>query len=120
MSDTSGAPHRISLDAAIKMTTLYRAQRDVILGVQWQGKDLLPLSETFDRTAFDRLLAQPGCAAVRIYYGMDETLQVRAVVVGVNAKDEDILPTPDAPDAEILDISKLCPPVCGVESPLNS
>jgi hypothetical protein len=119
MSDTSGAPHRISLDTAIKMTTLYRAQRNTILGLEWQGKDLLPLSETFDRTAFDRLLAQPGCTAVRIYYGMNEALQVRAVVVGVTANGQDILPTPDAPDAEILDVTKVCPPHCPLGSPLN-
>ena len=120
MNDASGAPHRISLDTAIKITTLYRAQRNRILGLEWQGKDLLPISETFDRTALDRLLAQPGCTAVRIYYGMDETLQVHAVVVGVNANDQDILPTPDAPDAEILDVSKICPPICTLGSPLNT
>jgi hypothetical protein len=119
MNESSGVPHRISLDTAIKMTTLYRAQRNRILGLEYQNRDLLPLSETFDRSAFDRLLAQPNCAAVRMYYGMDENLQVHAVVVGVNANDQDILPTPDAPEAEILDVSKLCPPLCPVTSLLN-
>jgi hypothetical protein len=120
MNDASGAPHSISLETAIKMTTLYRAQRNRILGLEWQGKDLLSISDTFDRTALDRLLAQPGCTAVRIYYGMEETLQVHAVVVGVNANDQDILPMPETPDAEILDVSKLCPPFCAPESPLNT
>jgi hypothetical protein len=119
-NEAANHPHRISLETAIAMTTRYRAQKDTILAPGLPGRDLLPISETFDRAAFDGLLAQPGCTGVRIYYGMNESLQLRAVIVGVNAKDEDILPTQTAPDAEILDISKLCPPVCAPASPLNT
>jgi hypothetical protein len=81
------------------MTTRYRAQKDAVLAPGLAGRNLLPISETFDRSAFDQLLAQPGCTGVRLYYGMDETLQLHAVIVGINAKDEDILPTPTEPDA---------------------
>lgn len=101
--------HRISLETAVAMTSRLRSQ----------DQKRLPISETFDRTAFDRLLAQPGCAALRIYYGMDEAMQTRAIIVGVDEKNEDILPTPENPAGEIVDISKLCPPFCAPASPLN-
>jgi hypothetical protein len=119
-NEADKTPHRIPLEAAVAMTTRYRASKDTIIATEYAGRNLLPISETFDRQAFDRLLAQPGCTGVRLYYGMNETMQLRAIIVGVNANDEDILPTQTEPDAEILDVSKLCPPHCSSASFLNT
>lgn len=119
MADLNTNEHRISLETAIEMTNRYRAQKERILMPELQGKNLLPVSETFDRAAFDRLLAQPGCTGLRIYYGMDETLQVHAIAVSVNDKNEDILPTAITPDGEIVEEGKVCPPYCATNSPLN-
>ena len=113
--------HLISLEQAVQMTTTYRENKERILQEEFQGMDLLAKAETFDRAAFDKLLAQEGCEQVRIYYGMDEALKVHAVIVGVDATGNDLLPATDSTGEQegvILDISSRCPPDC-VESPLN-
>jgi len=130
---TSNAPlpqhsHVISLTQAKAMTATYRTNRETILLPQNQGKDILPLSETFNRGAFEQLLATPGCAGVRIYYGMDADLKLHAVIVSVNESNEDLLPdsttqsTAGAADEPvIIDEGQRCPPICPEKkSDLNS
>jgi hypothetical protein len=120
--------HVISLDRAKAMTATYRTNRETILLPENQGQDILPLSETFDRQAFDQLLGTPGCAGIRIYYGMDEQLKVHAVMVAVNASNEDLLPASAAQAADeptddpvIIDEGQRCPPICPEKkSALNS
>jgi hypothetical protein len=113
----------ISLQQAIAMTTLYRGQKENILADAYKGRDILALSETFDRDICDTLLAKPDCAKLRIYYGMDESLKVHAILVPVNDNNEDILPdSSQAKSAEGRDIGELavrCPPICPTGSPLN-
>ena len=132
--------HRIPLERAVQMTTLYRQQKDNILKEEYAGKNKLPISETFKKEAVERLLAQPDCSAVRIYYSMDENLDLHAILVGVNSNDQDILPSTSASvsqasdttsednldeevgedeQGEILEESYRCPPNCGEPSPLN-
>lgn len=74
------------------MTKLYRNQKDAIFSTKYSGQNILPLCETFDSETVAAILAQPSCTAFRIYYGMDDKLQVHAILVGVNAKGQDILP----------------------------
>ena len=119
--------HFISLDQAIQMTSVCRDNRDNIMAPAYKGKDILPLSETYNRAAFDKLLATPGCEGLRIYYGMDQNLQLHAVVVAVNADNQDLLPssasatsTPDSDDDVIVEEGQRCPPICPDPSPLNS
>ncbi len=119
--------HFISLQKGIDMTTLYRQEKENILVMAYKNLNILPLSETFDRAAFDTLLAETGCTSVRIYYGMSEDLLVHAIIVGVNENNEDILPSSgntvtsegDTVDEKILELSIRCPPDCGPASPLN-
>lgn len=118
--------HFISLEQAIAMTTIYRANRESILAPVYQGQDILPLSETFNRQAFDQLLGTPGCAGLRIYYGMDENLKIHAVIVAVNALNEDLLPpSGNVPhvsgngDEVIVEEGQRCPPICPDSSPLT-
>lgn len=119
--------HFISLDQAIAMTTTYRSNREAILAPAYQKQDILPLSETFNRQALDQLLATPGCAGLRIYYGMDEALKVHTVMVAVNDLNQDILPASaqtvsvaNADDPVIVEEGQRCPPICPDDSPLNS
>ena len=114
----------IPLDKAVAMTTLYRNQKENVLSEPFKGKNILCISETFDRVVIDTLLAKPGCEAVRIYYGMDEELKIHAIVVPVNGKNEDILPSgaPNAltdDDDDIAEEAKRCPDDCAPPSPLN-
>lgn len=121
--------HFIDLATAIDMTRQYREQHETILREDYQGRGLLAYSETFDRSAIDALLRQRDCQKLRIYYGMDDKLQVHAILVGVDASDRDILPpsgsarsgdTDKDPDEEglLVEVGVRCPDQCPPESPL--
>ena len=119
--------HFIPLDQAVVMTTTYRNNCENVLSPGYQGKDILPLSETFSRAAFDKLLATPGCEGLRIYYGMDQNLQLHGIVVAVDANNRDLLPSSASSDASggsgddvIVEEGQRCPPICPDPSPLNS
>jgi hypothetical protein len=60
---------------------------------------------------------------VRIYYGMDETLSVHAILVGVDQNGNDILPiaaTGDEEEGIIVEEGRICPPHCATDpSPLH-
>jgi hypothetical protein len=107
--------HEISLQQAIGMTTLYRANRPANF----------PICETFEKEAINKLLAEEGCAYLRIYYGMKENREVDAVLVAANGDGEDILPSSNAlstsgDDDVILDDGYRCPQDCPPPSPLNT
>jgi hypothetical protein len=106
----------ISLATAIQMTSLYRANKETILNVTYRNTNTLLICETFDRDGFDQLLAQTDCKKIRIYYSMKTNYQVRAVVVGVDSNDADIL---TRGTEKILDDSAVCPPICPSPSALN-
>ena len=96
------------------MTTRYRANRP--------GN--FPICETFGMDAIKKLTGVPGCASLRIYYGMKPDNQVDAILVAVNEAGEDILPTSalSASDDEpvILEDSFRCPDDCPSSSSLNN
>ncbi|MFL5740655.1 MAG: hypothetical protein ACJ75B_10590 [Flavisolibacter sp.] len=128
----------ITLDQAIKMTTLYRALRSKLPDTGILPQSSLLLCETFSRDIFDFILAEPGCTGMRIYYGMSDDNKLKAIIVGINDKNEDILPSsapsavstatttstgdptsdPD-PTGGIGEDSNPCPPFCPPPSPLN-
>ncbi|MFT4155162.1 hypothetical protein [Parafilimonas sp.] len=108
--------HEISLQQGIAMTTLYRVNRP----------SNFPICETFEVSAINKLLATEGCKYLRIYYGMTDELNANAILVAVNANDEDILPsgTSNSTDADddgpvIIEDGYRCPPDCPPASPLN-
>ncbi|MEP6748451.1 MAG: hypothetical protein ABJB86_12040 [Bacteroidota bacterium] len=107
--------HEISLQEAIDMTILYRANRP----------SNFPICETFEAAAINKLLAIEGCEYLRIYYGMKEDLSVHAILIAVNADGEDILPSgAEASEANddnivILEDGYRCPPDCPPKSSLN-
>jgi hypothetical protein len=107
--------HEISLQTAINMTTLYRANRP----------SQFPLCETFEKEAIHKLLATEGCTSLRIYYGMKEDKNVDAILVAVDTEGEDILPvitnaTDVTDEPVILEDGLRCPDHCPPKSPLNS
>lgn len=131
--------HNIPLSLAIEMTTRFRDEKDNILKPEFVGKDILPLCETFGRSAFDNILSQTSCVAVRGYFGMDTEKKVKLIFVGVNDSNEDILPslalsgsgpqitastTPEPQEGEnedpgvVVEEGQRCPPICPTNSPL--
>lgn len=83
--------HSISLDRLKELTTHYEKNKTKILKDEFHGNGTLPTCETFERAAFDQLLAQEACVGIRIYYGMDEESNVKLVAVAVDKNDQDIL-----------------------------
>lgn len=129
MSYTTSLPpanaHFISTQQAAAMTALYRQNREAILAENYKDQNILALSETFNRDAFDELLSKSGCAGIRIYYGMDEALKVHAIVVAVDENNGDILPTQltsqlNVTEDFIAEEGQRCPNICPTLSPLNS
>ena len=115
--------HFISLQEAVDMTTLYRAEHENILKTEYQNQNILARSEAFERAAFDTLLAKNGCAGLRIYYGMGEDLKVHAIIVPTDSNGDDILPAQTLLEEEGEDIAERgirCPDLCPTASPLNS
>ncbi len=96
------------------MTTRYRKNRP----------SNFPVCETFEIAAVRKLLATEGCAFLRIYFGMKESMEADAILVAVNESGEDILPaaglqavTADPPI--IVEDGYRCPQACPPPSPLN-
>lgn len=114
--------HQISLQEAIEFTTTYRNEKKQILKAEYASTDILPISETFDKSAFEELIYQPGCVKIRAYFGMDENKNVRLVFVGVNDKNQDLLPLKNtesgAGGPTIQERGQRCPPICPDGSPL--
>ena len=113
----------IPLQQAVDMTTLYRNEKENILAPAYKGQNILALCETFSRADIDYLLAEADCQQLRVYYGMDASLKVHALIVGVNSKDEDILPaqqtTTTNGGAGIAEEATRCPDICPPGSGLN-
>lgn len=112
----------ISLQQAIDMTKLCRSQKGNIIKPEYAGQNLILISETFDRAIFDAILGETGCVKMRIYNGMNADLQLKAIIVGVNDQDQDILPSSlTLSDEEIYigEEGQSCPPICAPPSPLN-
>jgi hypothetical protein len=95
--------HKVSLEAAAVLT---RGFRDVAP----QGS---PFGSLFPREVFERLLAQPGCAGIRIYYGRNERREHELLLVGVDGTGDDMT------TGELFDFGMPCPPYCGGGNVLN-
>jgi hypothetical protein len=105
------------------MTALFRQERENILATAYRGQNILAKAESFERSAIEALLAKTGCEGLRIYYGMDESLKVHAILVGFDSEDNDILPQDSLTgggDDYIVENGIRCPDLCPPDSPINS
>jgi len=96
-------PHEITLAEAATMTLAYQN------ATQFQG---LTVAVKFDRIAYDEILAQPGCVAVRSYFSLDTTNALTLVLVGVDVNNNDLT------NGKIMDRAVKCPDYCVGNSPL--
>jgi hypothetical protein len=113
--------HQISLDEAIEMTTRYRNNIATIINSDYADVDILPFSETFNKSAFSTFMSNEDCLGLRIYYGMDEDLKVHSIIVGVTDGNEDMLPGSSLTSQEniLIEDAQRCPPACPPSSVLN-
>lgn len=87
------------------------------------GDLTLPNTETFDSDAFVELLNQPDCVKIRLYYGMNEKLEICAIILGVDSNGNEItikgkenLVGINDLDEYVIEKSTKCPPNCPPES----
>jgi hypothetical protein len=66
-----------------------------------------PVCELFSRNVLDKILAQPGCAGLRIYHGRNDKGQHTVVLVGAAADGSNLTDV-------IAEQGVPCPPVCPV------
>ena len=104
MPNPGRSRHEVSLKAASEFTRAYRHGRDrpKVLG------------GSFSRDIFERILAQRGCKGIRYYYGKDAHGEPVLVLVGTDAKGNDLS------EGVIGEVSYPCPPFCAAPNPLNS
>jgi hypothetical protein len=123
--------HAVTLEHARKLTSALRARKDDLVKDEYKGKHIIPVCETFEREAIDKLLAYAGCTGIRLYYGLGDDDRLHAIIVGVDSEGKDLLPTATknpqdgvmqpASDTEpvIVEDGLPCPPSCPTGSPLN-
>ena len=116
--------HYISVAIAATMTSRCRAQKENILDSANRNTGMIPICETFERSALDAILSDSNCAKVRIYTAMDANLKLRFVIAGVNSSNEDIFLS-DTSQSEVgvpsvIEAGVRCPTDCPPDSSLNS
>lgn len=97
--------HEININEASQLTANYR-----------EANPNKHIAEYFSRDAFEALMANPEITGIRIYKGLDSQGIEHLVMVGAiqsESSDEDDVNL-------IMETSKMCPPFCSSENPLNS
>jgi hypothetical protein len=116
----------IPVNLAAEMNARYRTNREWILQPKYQNANILCVCETFDKDQILTLLNKTGCAKLRIYYGMDTSLKVHAVLCAADEDNADILPPAQGIEAlmgdddYILEQGQRCPEECPPDSTLNT
>lgn len=100
---TGKEEHNISLEEAKKLVQNFQKKlKGDEVKAQYLGGE-----------AIRKLLDQPGCVGVRIYYAENDEGKPELVIVGVTAEGKDLT------DGIILERNMPCPPFCFDESELN-
>ena len=72
------------------------------------------LGHFFGKDIINKILDQPGCMGIRIYYGLEENGAKNLVLAGVMANEDDLV------NGVLGDRSVPCPHYCGSPNALNS
>jgi hypothetical protein len=94
--------HRIPLEAAAALTRRFRKTEPAAIR-----------AGMFPRAVFEKLLAQAGCAGIRIYNGREVDGKSTLVLVGVDADGDDMT------TGELAQFWFPCPPFCSIGSALD-
>lgn len=104
MAFTGNEDHNIPLATAAEWTKNYR-------DVNPSG---VTLGHFFGKEAITAILAQSNCVGIRMYYALDENGAKQLILVGVTADENDMF------NGLLAERSFKCPPICGINNPLNS
>lgn len=99
--------HLISVAEAVAMTSQFRAAA--------KSEDVR--AWLFDRRSVDVILAQPGCAGVRIYRAVGKD-GPQVVLIGTDANGNDLVPKEASGSGTVAERAWPCPPWCDAASVL--
>jgi hypothetical protein len=68
----------------------------------------------YTSNVFSDIMSQKGCVGIRIYNAIDDAGNMTNVLVGVDAKGNDLY------NGKVYDEGERCPPICSINNPLNS
>lgn len=103
--------NRIDLASAKELTKRYRENLSALVSNDYAGT--MHNAETFDASAVQAILDQPGCVEFRAYYGMKEDKTVCLIFIGVDAQGNDIInSTKSNGEDVIVEFGSICPPYC--------
>ncbi len=95
--------HDITYAQAQTMIGNFTAVRESMLSSNFQNNGTMPIYETFNLAAIDKLICQPTAIGFRIYTAMDSENKIRFVLVGVDSDGKDIIMRKqDNPDGTFL------------------
>jgi hypothetical protein len=100
--------HLISVAQAVAMTSQFRAAA--------KSEDVR--AWLFDRRSVDVILAQPGCAGLRIYRAVGQD-GPQVVLVGTDKDGNDLVPAKATDPGLVAERAWPCPPDCGKASILG-
>ncbi len=101
----------IDLATAKGLTKRFRENLDGLVSKEYTGA--IPKAETFDVSAIQAILSQPGCVEFRAYFGMKEDKSVCVVFIGVDAQGNDIINSTKGNGEDLIaEEGKPCPPYC--------
>ena len=103
----------IKLADGKEMIARYKERREIILNDNYDSS-ILTLSERFSKAEIVQLLDQTNCENFRSYFGMDADNNIRLILVGVDADDNDLLM-----NEIIIENGLRCPSMCPPSSALN-
>jgi hypothetical protein len=121
LGTTAFLQHEKKQDDAVAQTNLFLAKdhsislkdaQQLIKNRNTGLKGTSVKAEAFNRKAFDKILAQKGCAGIRIYYAQKKDGSPAMVLVGIDASGKDMT------KATIAEAGADCPPWCWGESEL--
>jgi hypothetical protein len=103
----------INLSTARSLIKRYRDNLALIATPAFN--ESLKYSETFDASAIQAILNQPGCVEFRAYYGMKEDNSICSIFVGVDAENNDILNSLKGNGEDVIvEYGRDCPPFCSI------
>lgn len=102
MSFTGDEAEEFPLSTAAEWTANYRTANP-------DGR----LGHFFGKTIINRILEQPGCLGIRVYYALDADGKQQMIMVGADANENDLH------NGIIAEMSRPCPPFCPNSSPLR-
>jgi hypothetical protein len=98
------------------MVKTYLENKSTVLKQEYLENNILSNTITYGVGAFKRLLDNPNCTQIRMYYGMNEKLEITSIFVGVDQEGNEILIQNDDNLVEVteytIDEGLRCPPTC--------